>query len=1351
MQHNHWQRAQDIFSQCLYNLFTSVGAVRTEAQRENQIWWYDGWVTCAKNLSQWTPLKEMAAECQDMPLQVEVSTKLGEWGLLQSVISKGAAAGASPAALKLGLAYSSLQQVLYQTDSNLLTESREEAQKHLNDAERQRWDGVRVLLHQWQRLPPIVAESHVPLLRLCHQYSELVEGMDLLDGIRREFRLPDLRRHAREYTSRLQHQLPLKQCRNVLQQWRNRLPNKWESMISWTDICVWRNFLFTLVECCFGLIVPECRELSAFLHDLPWTMIKLAGIARSTHRQADVAVRQLYRLPVVPHLDSDAFHVENFLGLAQKVKLCLMDEPGESLNQTIDSLKAGINLINSFNFDQAEFSREMYDCYKAQLFKLRANIQLKWANKLRESREKTAAATPQNSPKDDSKGAPNGPYRASSAQFDPNAPPATSEPHPDEGPSEEVLLRDADEDYNVAMRINPVYGQGWLAWGRFADSMFERGDMRDLNYAINAITCYMMGIVIRQEKMRLYMPRVLWLLTYDDEQHHSPISSAFEKHVQFIPHHLWLPFTPNLITGLERHEAPAMKSILCRIMPQYAQAIFCQLRTSVAEKKNSPLQPICNLLQQKQLYAQAPDGPSAAAAAGTAGTNGRGDTGGGTKHQSLAYLEDVTTHCKNKCGSTIQPFSDFVSNVESVFRGDVAEEMLSVIDNILSKFYDLPCDDGDPSQPPLTAPTLMAQVQKTFSRLMINARQQKDKGQRSSLSQPITSAIVALYKDDIIKDFFDPPPAPPRGNNGDNEFLSDGPALQMPVGIAIGKLKKWKDLLTRQLLLTRWHGVSDDLSPYFQPAHNKRSVEIPGIYWKPLFAHMYSGGGADSEHFQGHTSGGHLDRMSRYCPLVLRNGVWVRRMTLISQRGDYHSFILQTCHLHQQAGEVRMVQLHLMLNTLLSKCKDTRRRGLCLSIHTTVPISPRLRLIEDHPSAISFQEIYDDFITNRRPTTPQQDDGVEVMRDPEYPILLARRLMANARRAKREESEKRRAEAPAAAAAAASAPATAPPAAPQADDPDTHRGVMEQVYEVMGTTIGLDEYLLRDYLHRSALTADASFHLSKRFIIEYGILAFLAHMFKAGGITPAKLHVLRSTGQVQQYDLRPSLQLPADDANQTQTQTAAADQADPQTHTPHPLASPLNFQLHCEDRVPFRLTRNVQALMGPHGLLGLFPAVLFSMGECLFAADTYVVFKSYLALILRDDYWIYCLHHRSQQLTTLVDQLYTTHMQRKHSTATGATHGLDKEVTSQAEREAHAQAIQHMTVPAPRGLAERVMRIVDDIYSQVRLTVTGSNPNTIAGGVDDDACIDQRVMDLIRRASTHANLMQQPPKWHPWL
>ncbi|CEM37313.1 unnamed protein product [Vitrella brassicaformis CCMP3155] len=51
-----------------------------------------------------------------------------------------------------------------------------------------------------------------------------------------------------------------------------------------------------------------------------------------------------------------------------------------------------------------------------------------------------------------------------------------------------------------------------------------------------------------------------------------------------------------------------------------------------------------------------------------------------------------------------------------------------------------------------------------------------------------------------------------------------------------------------------------------------------------------------------------------------------------------------------------------------------------------------------------------------------------------------------------------------------------------------------------------------------------------------------------------------------------------------------------------------------------------------------------SMGECLFAADTYVVFKSHLALILRNDYWIYCLHHRRQQLTKLVDQLYTTHM-----------------------------------------------------------------------------------------------------------
>ena len=66
--------------------------------------------------------------------------------------------------------------------------------------------------------------------------------------------------------------------KNFLTTWRERLPNKWEDIPVWNDVLQWRNHIFGLITNVFSL--PESTPALAYLHDTPWTVIKLAQIAR---------------------------------------------------------------------------------------------------------------------------------------------------------------------------------------------------------------------------------------------------------------------------------------------------------------------------------------------------------------------------------------------------------------------------------------------------------------------------------------------------------------------------------------------------------------------------------------------------------------------------------------------------------------------------------------------------------------------------------------------------------------------------------------------------------------------------------------------------------------------------------------------------------------------------------------------------------------------------------------------------------------------------------------------------------------------------------------------------------------
>jgi transformation/transcription domain-associated protein len=63
--------------------------------------------------------------------------------------------------------------------------------------------------------------------------------------------------------------------------------------------------------------------------------------------------------------------------------------------------------------------------------------------------------------------------------------------------------------------------------------------------------------------------------------------------------------------------------------------------------------------------------------------------------------------------------------------------------------------------------------------------------------------------------------------------------------------------------------------------------------------------------------------------------------------------------------EERILQLLRMLNSYLSKSKETSRRFLNITVPKVIPVLPQMRLVEDNPESISLLDIYKDYCSSK--------------------------------------------------------------------------------------------------------------------------------------------------------------------------------------------------------------------------------------------------------------------------------------------------------------------------------------------------------------------------------------------------
>ncbi|KAL4978883.1 hypothetical protein BDW66DRAFT_148736 [Aspergillus desertorum] len=145
-------------------------------------------------------------------------------------------------------------------------------------------------------------------------------------------------------------------------------------------------------------------------------------------------------------------------------------------------------------------------------------------------------------------------------------------------------VNEANEAFGVALYYDLRLAKAWSEWGQYSDQRFKN-DPSDYELASNAVSCYLEAAgLYKNSKSRKLLSRILWLLSLDNDE--GAVATAFENFKGDTPVWYWITFIPQLLTSLSHREARLCKAVLVKIAKLYPQALFFLLRTNREDMLN---------------------------------------------------------------------------------------------------------------------------------------------------------------------------------------------------------------------------------------------------------------------------------------------------------------------------------------------------------------------------------------------------------------------------------------------------------------------------------------------------------------------------------------------------------------------------------------------------------------------------------------------------------------------------------------------------------------------------------------------------------------------------------------------
>ncbi|KAF7457813.1 non-specific serine/threonine protein kinase [Cryptosporidium felis] len=1353
MQQAEWSKAQEIFYSNLDTLFNSsnnlLGKGEGTCKGSIQSWfkifesnepislnsesmiWIDSWVACAKHLNQWNTLNEFAKERRNPQLQLECSSKLQDWTLVEKLVNKYILHNP---VTKLCQAYHSLYDLLLGNNnggwnmqnqatqdpiinSNMIqaTQNRisnannglnisgnayfqqlpqnivhqSSSRSKLAEFERHCSIGYRTVLNFWAMLPSIVTTCHIPLLLNFQQYIELQEGFRLSSDIERKL-YPDGPNSINQIMSSNIHNFSVGSNFHIYQNsnsahslihnsqingtgiqnshinngshsnaqiganssspgyfearmlnvWRDRLPNKWDSMILWNDLFVWRNFVFSIIMNLISRsdhLTPQAKSLwPSYLQDMPWTMIKFASIARKSHRLPEVSVALLQRLQ--NHLQvsgGDAYRAETFLATLEKVKLCLSD---------ITQLRTGLNILNITDFQKCP--EPYFDEYRAEFLRLKGII----ANKLYPTFYIDGERMPSGG---NILGTEHGLAYINNASS---------------SNSSASIVR-INMDLLSSLKVYPLFARGWITWAQYTDRLLYIH--QNMSYAVNAVISYLMGIYLRPDKYSILLSRVLWLLPHDSPDG-KYLSLAFKKYSDNLPCAVWLPWIPQLIAGLDRIEGNALLHILNKIILMFPQSVYFNIRCNYLEKR-----------EMAHVYWHFSSGSGNENI--NQGSSPPPSSGVYPSFISIGWqrIEALMNTCRVRHGALALALEHWIEEVVLHCKPDPLDELLCAIRTLFQMTIEIIPEgiedenaNGESEGNNVKVSDMFPGVGVNFLECNIIRRYEQLLSKPSNTNNKLferSRSIINQYWKEFKSDF--------------NVYLCNktSPGIErvpqnLKLEYVLEKLKKWKDHFTK---CTERHSIENihgktllsDLSSTLCDLFHRINIrlEVPGQNLRIVSESLYLRNFAVLENPSNNNPIGGVIYLHRSLPIVetvLRQSYTLKRIGFVTSSGSIIHFLIQPYSGLQQKVEERILHLQVTLNTLLYKYKETRSRNISFAILPCIPLHPRCRIIEDTGKKNSLAELFEE--------EAHANDASQI-KDLDIPVLLHRRLLRNMR--KKLTSTK--------------------------NDSNSEEKELLRIYDEICDN-WIPENLIKRCILRKFTSYDQSFLFTKQFTTHIGLLSTFSYILGVNDVTPGKLFISTDTGQVYQSELKPSYV----------SSTLLIDKT---------------------EKVPFRLTRNMEYLMGPFGKNGILPGTMLAFAHCLQKYEFHV--RNLLCSLLRDDLYSFSFHRALQTPQNRIIQRTNSNIEVSMEVGSyiiGTNLGcLDPSQNSIPQ-------VMHQGLLSNVEIREKVDRNVRRMMEKIAIL---TNPRPI----NDNILIDKSVLELIECSTNPVNLSSMKPAWMPWL
>lgn len=728
---------------------------------------------------------------------------------------------------------------------------------------------------------------------------------------------------------------------------------------------------------------------------------------------------------------------------------------------------------------------------------------------------------------------------------------------------------EANKAFATSVQIDLNLPKAWAEWGVFNDRRFKENP-NDLVYANNAISCYLQAAgLYKNGKTRKLLARILWLICLDDSS--GTLAQAFENFRGEVPVWYWITFIPQLLNSLYYKEAKLVRQILIRIAKSYPQALHFQLRTTkedFAAKQRQFLE-ISRQRNQSSLHTSV-------------------DPKDTTTKTDDTKLEERKDAAVNGANLDLKPKTE--TNMEGSFESNDGKKV-SESDTIPTHkdpkagpaSAESTSASGEGSQAPPLGKTdtngkqtpgasairrsweyveeIMGILKTAYPLLALSLESLVDQiNQRfkCTADEDAYRLGVALLNDGVqylnrLGNPREDAKLPPVTEVNITRFAETVLPKQIRAEFEKDLVVGKPNLETYIIKLRKWR---DRLEDKLDRRHTEVNLENLCPHLSEFHHQKFEEIEVPGQYLLNKDSNSHFVKIERFLPtidLARGSNACYKRMKIRGSDGSLHTFAVQFPAARHCRREESLFQLFRIFDDKLSKKVETRRRNILFTLPVAVPLSPHIRIINDDSRDVSMQKIYEDFCFRNG-------------KNRDEPFIYA--------------IEKLR--------------AAFDPRLPKPD-------VMSIRVEILSAiqTLLVPSTVMKNYFVDLYPNFEDFWLFRKQFTSQYASFIFTTYMMCVNTRQPQKIHVNRGSGNVWTSDMLPC---------KIASKNASLDSLN--GGSPAPL-------FYNAEMVPFRLTPNIQKLIGDSGLEGILSVYVLSIAKAL--TEPRSDLEQYLTLFVRDE------------------------------------------------------------------------------------------------------------------------------------